>query len=98
MVPALEVMLNEGLIRDLIHKGEYDKITEVMEQNTSLGMCTFDQSLLKLFSEGLITEDTTISQSDKSADMKVKIQQMRLGQGGSDAFENMDTSVLRVSD
>jgi len=54
LVPAIEVMLNEALIRELIQKGEYQKITDVMEQNSRIGMCSFDQSLLQLYSEGLI--------------------------------------------
>jgi len=98
MVPAMEIMLNQGLIRDLINEGKYDKITEVMEQNNTSGMCTFDQSLMDLCGRGLISEETAVNQSDKPSDMKMKLQQLKLGQGGSEVFETMDTSVLRVSD
>ena len=97
LVPALEIMLNEALIRELIVKGQYEKITDVMEQNNPMGMCTFDQSLLSLYSAGLISEETVISQSDKSSDMKVKMQAIKLGQGEGD-LQNMDTSLLSVSD
>lgn len=98
MVPALEIMLNEGLIRDLIQQGKYDKITEVMGQNKSSGMCTFDQSLLALYADGQITEHTAISQSDRPGDMKIKIQQAKLGQSGSTILEEMDTSAFRVAE
>lgn len=98
MVPALEIMLNQGLIRDLIHEGKYDKISEVMEQNNSIGMCSFDQSLLELFHKGYISEETAISQSDKPSDMKIKIQQAKLGGNGESAFDQLDTSILSVSD
>ncbi len=97
LVPALEVMLNEALVRELIMKGQYDKITDVMEQNNRMGMCTFDQSLLSLYSSGLISEETVISQSDKSSDMKVKMQSAKMGQVEGD-LQNMDTSLLSVSD
>ncbi len=97
LVPALEIMLNEALVRELIMKGQYEKITDVMEQNTRMGMCTFDQSLLALYGAGLITEETVISQSDKSSDMKVKIQSAKMGQLEGD-LQNMDTSLLSVSD
>lgn len=97
LVPALEIMLNEALVRELIIKGQYEKITEVMEQNTPMGMCTFDQSLLSLYAAGLITEETVISQSDKSSDMKVKIQAIKLGQGTGD-LQNIDTSLLSMFD
>lgn len=97
LVPALEIMLNEALIRDLIIKGRYDKITDVMEQNNPMGMRTFDQSLLELFKAGLIEEETVIAQSDKSSDMKVKLQSLKHGELNAD-LQNMDTSLLSVSD
>lgn len=96
LVPALEILINQALIREQIQKGDYEKIPDVMEQNTAMGMCTFDQSLLTLFSLGFITEETAISQSDKSSDMSVKIRQFRLGKGGS--LGDMDTSALKISD
>lgn len=97
LVPALEVMLNEALIRDLIHEGKYDRITDVMEQNAPLGMCTFDQSLLKLFGNGLITEQTAISHSDRPGDMKVRLRQFKMGHK-TGAMQSIDTSRLSVSD
>lgn len=97
LVPALEIMLNEALVRELIMKGQYERITDVMEQNNRMGMCTFDQSLMALYSAGLITEETVINQSDKSSDMKVKIQSVKMGQTDGD-LQNMDTSLLSVSD
>ena len=97
LVPALEVMLNEALIRDLIIGGDYEKITDIMEQNTVMGMQTFDQSLIRLYSEGLIDETTVIKQADKSSDMKVKLRQVKMT-GRSGGLQNMDTSVLSISD
>ena len=97
LVPALEVMLNQALIREIIQKGQYEKITEVMEQNNQIGMQTFDQSLIHLFSKGIISEETAISQSDKSSDMRNKIQQVKLGQT-EESLNHLDTSVLSVAD
>lgn len=74
LVPAIEVMLNQGLIRELILAGKNDQIRDVMEQNISVGMCTFDHSLLTLESKGLISEETAIMNADKPSDMKVKLQ------------------------
>ncbi len=96
LVPALEIMINQALIRELIQKGEYEKITDVMEQNTGIGMQTFDQSLLKLYAEGQISEETAISQSDKSSDMAVKIRRLKLG--GDSSLRDLDTSNLKIAD
>jgi len=95
---ASEVMLNQGLVKDLIHKGDIIKIRDIMEQNTQLGMCTFDQSLLALFKAGRITEDTAISQSDQPGDLKIKIQQFKVGKGDPDTLKALETSVLKFSD
>jgi twitching motility protein PilU len=89
-------MLNQGLIREIIQKGEYEKITEVMEHNNASGMFTFDQSLLSLYSQGFISEETAITQSDKSSDMAVKVRQLKLGK--ADSLRDLDTSHLKISD
>lgn len=96
LVPALEILVNQALVRELIQRGDYEKITEVMEQNRSIGMCTFDQSLMDLFAAGLITEETAITQSDRSSDMAVKVRQFKLGRTGD--LSNLDTSSLYMTD
>jgi twitching motility protein PilU len=95
---AMEVMLNQGLVKDLILKGDIIKIRDVMEQNAQLGMCSFDQSLFRLFKEGRISEETAISQSDQSGDLKIKIQQFKVGKGDPDTLRALDTTRMSFSD
>ena len=101
MAPAIEVMLNQGLVRELVLKGEIGKIHDVMEHNNSIGMMTFDQSLMNLFVEGYISEETAISNSDKPSDMKIKVQQAKLvkqSSGGGNVFDIVDTSRISFSE
>lgn len=103
LVPAIEIMLNQGLVRELILKGQITKISDVMEQNNQLGMRTFDQSLLMLFEEGSISEDTLIANSDRPSDMKIKVQQLKMNAGNKsksniDTLRAVDTSLLSFSD
>ncbi len=102
MAPAIEVMLNQGLVRDLIQKGDIGKIHDVMEQNNSIGMCTFDQSLMRLFETGLISEDCAISNSDKPSDMKIKVQQLKLSNDSlvqsRGTLSAVDTSKISISE
>lgn len=102
LAPAIEVMINQGLVRELILKGEIGKIHDVMEQNNSIGMSTFDQSLMNLFLDGMITEDTAITNSDKPSDMKIKVQQAKLVQesrgGQKNALDTVDTSRISFSE
>ena len=95
---AIEVMLNQGLVKDLIHKGDIIKIREVMEQNAQLGMATFDLSLLSLFKEGRITEETAIAQADQPGDLKIKIQQVKLGRNDPATLQALDSTGLSFSD
>ncbi len=102
LAPAIEVMINQGLVRELILKGEIGKIHDVMEQNNSIGMSTFDQSLMNLYIDGSISEDTAITNSDKPSDMKIKLQQAKLVQssrgGAVDALHSIDTSRISFSE
>lgn len=96
---AIEIMLNQGLVKESIHKGDIGKIRELMEQNNSIGMCTFDQCFLDLYRRGLISEETAISQADQPGDLKIKIQQIKMGGEGKDgALQSVDTSVLSFTD
>lgn len=94
---ALEVMLNQGLVKELILEGKISKIRDVMEGNQNLGMGTFDQSLLALYQAGVITEEVAIAQSDMPGDMKLRLQQSRLGAAKA-GLSQMDTSLLTISE
>lgn len=100
LVPAVEIMLNQGLVRELILKGEIAKVKDVMEQNVNLGMCTFDQSLMNLYQEGLISEQTAIANSDRPSDIKIRIQQAKMKgeKKGVSALQNLDTSIMSLKD
>jgi len=102
LTPALEILLNEALIKDLILKGETNKIREVMANNATSGMMLFDDCLFKLFREDFIDENTAIAECDIPSDMKMRIQQYRMSgvvkEGGekSGAFDQVDTSKLSL--
>ena len=95
MVVALEIMLNEALIKELILKGDTVRIKDVMANNASTGMIVFDQSLLKLYADGIIDEKTAITEADIPTDMKMKIQQFKLSDK-SRGMPNIDTSRLSL--
>lgn len=100
LVPAVEVMINQGLVRELIITGEIQKIHDVMAQNNSIGMCTFDQSLLSLYEKGLITEEVAILSSDKPSDLKIKLKQMNMSSRAKkgNVIQSLDTSKISLRD
>lgn len=76
LVPALEIMKNEGHVKDLIAMGEIGKIREIMSRNTGTGMQTFDQSLVGLLKDDLITEEVAIKNADNMNDFKVMLKRI----------------------
>lgn len=99
MTVAIELMLNKGLVRELIHKGEIGKIREIMEQNSQQGMQTFDQSLERLSKLGIITDETALSFADQPGDLKIKLQQNAMtGDEGKEVLRQMDTSAFTISE
>ncbi len=51
-LPAVEVLLNTPLIRDMIRRGQVHEIKEAMDRSLQEGMQTFDQSLMSLYRVG----------------------------------------------
>jgi twitching motility protein PilT len=57
-VPAIEVLINTGRVQERIMDPEHTfEILDVMAEGEFYGMQTFDQSLVSLVMEGLITEE-----------------------------------------
>ncbi len=99
VVPAVEVLLNQALVREIILKGELGKISSVMERNVSQGMCTFDQSLCDLFARGLVTEQAALTNADRPTDLKIKLEHIKMsGPGKGDILGTMDTSAFALAD
>jgi twitching motility protein PilU len=74
-VMAYEILLNNGLITDLIKEGKFFEMKEVMHKNIDNGMMTFDDSIFKLLQEKIIDKDTAIKDSDNPSNMKLRIAQ-----------------------
>lgn len=82
---ATEIMLNEGLVKQLIEEGKIKEIRTIMEKNRDMGMQSFDQSLLDLFIRGEITEEQALAESDNAPGLRLQISQargVRASQGG----------------
>ncbi|MDY0213838.1 MAG: type IV pilus twitching motility protein PilT [Desulfuromonadaceae bacterium] len=73
-VPAVEVMVSSARVRELIDDKEKTKLLRDTIQNgyDSYGMQTFDQSLMKLLNNGLITYEEALRQSSNPDDFKLK--------------------------
>ncbi|MBP2673805.1 MAG: twitching motility protein [Deltaproteobacteria bacterium] len=74
-VPAVEVLLNTARVREYIEdKDKTRKIREAIQQGfTSYGMQTFDQSLMGLLKENLITLDEALRQASNPDDFALRV-------------------------
>ena len=75
-VPAVEVLISTGYIRDCVENKEKTKlIRDAINQGTSqYGMQTFDQSLYVLYKNGLITLEEALRRATNPDEFKLKIQ------------------------
>lgn len=80
-IAAVEVLLNTPMVADLIYKGEVALIKETMAKSNEAGMVTFDQSLLRLYMDGLIDYQDAMRAADSQNDLRlaVKMESMRRG-------------------
>ncbi|MCL4499659.1 MAG: PilT/PilU family type 4a pilus ATPase [Chloroflexi bacterium] len=74
-VVASEIMLATATIKEYIVNEAYtSRILEAIEQGDYYGMHSFDQSLLQLYSAGLITKDDALFNCANAHDFKLKAQ------------------------
>ncbi len=69
LVPAVEVMLNTAAIAELIRRGAFDQIRDMMEQSLSPGSQTFEQSLFDLIRRGLVTPQEALANADSATNL-----------------------------
>lgn len=68
-IPAVEVLMNTRHIAELIEDGEIGQIKEAMEKSMSPGSQTFEQALLQLIKEGLVTQDDALAYADSATNL-----------------------------
>ena len=73
LIPAIEILLPSNRVIDLIKKGEIHLLPRALEFSKTEGMQTFDQSLMQLYQDGIITPETAINYSDHKTDLTMKI-------------------------
>lgn len=85
-VPAVEIMISTATVRDCITDSDKTKlIPDVIAQGLSqYGMQTFDQSLMQLYRDGLITYEDALRRATNPDDFALKVKGI---QSTSDAWE-----------
>ena len=70
---ATELLTLTPRIADLISRGQFGDLHDVLEKDTNSSMCTMDQSLYHLFCHGRITEETALAYANSVSNMRLQI-------------------------
>jgi twitching motility protein PilT len=65
-VAAIEILLPDDAVRNLIRQGKLEQIYSVMQTNTSRGMQTMEQALADLVLRGVVDRDMAMTRSSKA--------------------------------
>ncbi len=76
---AVEVLLGTKTIEELVLKGNFHEIKEIMQKSENLGMQTFDAALFKLYQAGRISLDEALKNADSANNLRLRI---KLAEGG----------------
>lgn len=90
--PAVEVMLNTPHVAERIEKGEISQIKEAIENSLSAGSQTFEQALMALIQDGVVTQEEALAHADSASNLfwllnnsakKVEVEEPKEEQGAS---------------
>ncbi|WP_299735102.1 PilT/PilU family type 4a pilus ATPase [uncultured Endozoicomonas sp.] len=84
---AHEILLNSPALAKLIHKGNINEISDLMERSKDSGMQTIDQSVFGLYKNGKITAQQAIQHADSANNMRLMIKLD--GQKKDSDFDNL---------
>ena len=93
-VAAFEIMLDSPLIKDMIFKGEVNKMKELMTRSVELGMQTFDKALFDLYQANVISYEDALRFADSHNDLHLKIKLAPGGRQPKDFGEKTDMHVV----
>jgi twitching motility protein PilT len=70
LVPAIEILLPDDAVRNLIRQAKVEQIYSVMQTSTGRGMQTMEQSLAELVLRGMITLEVALGASSRAEQLQ----------------------------
>jgi len=77
--PATEIMIANSLVRRHLLDGKTAEIRKVLEGGEYYGMHTFDQDLLRLYSEGKINDGAVLEEASNPEDVALRLKSLSAG-------------------
>ena len=75
-VAALEIMVGNDAIKNLIRSNKIPQIESTMQSSARQGMCTINDTLVRLYKRGIISYETAIEFSSDKTEMEKTLTQM----------------------
>jgi twitching motility protein PilT len=75
-IAALEILLPDDAVRNLIRQGKVEQIYSVMQTNTARGMQTMEQSLAELVAKRTITFETAMNVTSRPDQLRGVLERM----------------------
>jgi len=95
---AMEVLVRTAFIEQLIMENRDNEIKDAIENGKSIyGSQSFDQSLLDLYYDGVITQDVALENATNPADVRLKMSGISSGENNT-ASKSSDNSKITVDD
>jgi len=89
---AVEIMMNTRHVAELIEQGEITQIKEAIEKSMSPGSQTFEQALMQLIKDDIVTQDEALAHADSASNLfwllnnsaqKIEVEEPEEKQGAS---------------
>ena len=84
-VPALEILLPDDAVRNLIRQAKVEQIYSIMQTSSARGMITMEQALADLVVRGVVTYEVAVSRSSKPDQLRGQLERMELRDRGAGA-------------
>jgi twitching motility protein PilT len=79
--PATEILIGNTLVRRHLLEGKTSELRKVLEAGSYYGMNTFDQDLLRLYTEGKITDQSVLEEATNPEDVALRIKSVSVAGG-----------------
>ena len=83
--PALEILLPDDAVRNLVRQGKVEQIYSVMQTGTKRGMQTMEQSLADLVRRRVVTKDAAVARSSRPDQLLGVLERSGFDDGGAPA-------------
>jgi twitching motility protein PilT len=81
-VPAVEVMLNNDAIANMIRKGKAFQISQVIQSSRDAGMQSLDSELVRLVKAGIVTQEEAYAKANDKKSFETAVAPARAAAGG----------------